>query len=214
MVLSSGTRFDGFDPLQPLSAVFASAPPAVLAAGSSYTSQFTAALPPSGRPTSRRRPARFTSGCSSRRPLLRRTAARSTKAASIAERILRLSPFSRLLSPATGTTRLPRPTFSDLNSRVSAVTSGAQTRPRPTYRTCRRAFRPPGSPPGARLTLYGSDGQEVVQSDGGGVASTARSAAPGCRHLLPRRGRANVAGLSPDHAVHRRQSAAHPHSCR
>jgi hypothetical protein len=46
VVLSGGTRFDGFDPSATLSTVLASSPRPVLAAGQSYTSSFTATLPP------------------------------------------------------------------------------------------------------------------------------------------------------------------------
>src|SRR5262249_6693609 len=42
LVLSSGTRFDGFDPSQTLPVVLTSSPPAVLGVGQSYTTQFTA----------------------------------------------------------------------------------------------------------------------------------------------------------------------------
>jgi hypothetical protein len=45
LVLSSGTRFDGFDPSVTLPAVLASGPPALLAAGHAYTDQFTVQLP-------------------------------------------------------------------------------------------------------------------------------------------------------------------------
>jgi hypothetical protein len=45
LVLSSGTRFDGFDPSVTLPAVLASGPPTGLPAGQRYTSSFTATLP-------------------------------------------------------------------------------------------------------------------------------------------------------------------------
>jgi hypothetical protein len=45
LILSSGTRFDGFDPSQSLDAVFASGPPATPGAGSAYTDSFSALLP-------------------------------------------------------------------------------------------------------------------------------------------------------------------------
>ena len=45
LVLSSGTVFDSFDPSQTLPVLLSSAPPAELGAGQAYTTQFTAQLP-------------------------------------------------------------------------------------------------------------------------------------------------------------------------
>jgi uncharacterized repeat protein (TIGR01451 family) len=45
VVLSSGTRFDGFDPSQALAPNFTLGPPVTLAAGKAYTDRFTAQLP-------------------------------------------------------------------------------------------------------------------------------------------------------------------------
>src|SRR5205807_2409281 len=45
VVLSSNTRFDGFDPVQTLPVTFAAGPPPLLAAGDAYSDSFTVTLP-------------------------------------------------------------------------------------------------------------------------------------------------------------------------
>jgi uncharacterized repeat protein (TIGR01451 family) len=175
VVLSSGTRFDGFDPSVTLPATFASGAPAVLAAGHAYTDHFTVQLPTAA-------PANFpaSSGPVYLGLLLTPNDPTTDGGQFDKSGVHRGSDWESLtiVTPApAGTTNLSS-VDPNLNTRVRDTLAGpGQTK---VYTVTVTAAQGPGrltalvTPTGGstlvpRLTLSGLAGQVLIQSDDGSI---------------------------------------------